>query len=178
MEGIRVRWGRPENEAGIVELLELNGMSPWEAVEERFIVAVGPEGRVLDALRYRTAFKRLMLGLLVADPWAEEPVLVKYLYAGVASLAREMEVMEVVADSYEGYPYEAGYYRGIGSWQLETGRTLESRGELPARGWRRVLALLSIVAVPFCRTSRSRGEEFEFWMAPYDDSISDFDPRR
>lgn len=178
MEGIRVRWARSEDEAGIAELLELNGMSRWEAFEERFIVAVGPEDRVLAALRYRTAFKRLMLGLLVADPWAEEPVLVKYLYAGVASLAREMEVMEVVADSYEGYSYEAGYYRGIGSRQLETEWTLESRGELPARGWRRVLALLSIAAVPFCRTSRSRGEGFEVWMAPYDDPRSEFYPRQ
>jgi hypothetical protein len=178
VEGIRVRWAGSEDEAGIAELLELNGMSRWEAFEERFIVAVGPEGRVLAALRYRTAFKRLMIGLPVADPWAEEPVLVKYLYAGVASLAREMEVKEVVADGYEGHPYEAGYYRGIGSWQLETGRTLESWGELPAHGWRRVLALLSIVAVPFCRTSRSRGEEFEVWVAPYDDPRSKFYPRQ
>ncbi|MBA4115509.1 MAG: hypothetical protein H0X71_03540 [Rubrobacter sp.] len=178
MEGIRVRWARSEDEAGIAELLELNGMPRWEAFEERFIVALGSEGKVLAALRYRTVSKRLLLGLLVADPWAGERVLAKSLYAGAASLAREMEVKEVVADGYGDYPYEAGYYWGRGSWRLETGWTLEVRGELPAGGWRRVLALLSVVAVPFCRTFHSRGEEFEVWAAPHDDPTPKIDPRR
>ncbi len=61
MEGIRVRWARSEDEAGIAELLELNGMPRWEAFEERFIVALGSEGKVLAALRYRTVSKRQFL---------------------------------------------------------------------------------------------------------------------
>lgn len=178
MEGIGVRWARLEDEAGIAELLELNGMPRWEAFEERFIVAVGPEGKVLAALRYRTASKRLVLGLLIADPWAGERVLAKSLYAGAASLAREMEVKEIVADGYGDYLYEAEYNRGRGSWRLETEWTLESRGELPASGWRRVLALLSITAVPFCQPFRSQGDEFEVWAVPSDDPTSKLDPRQ
>ncbi len=157
MEGIGVRWARSEDEAGIAELLELNGIPRWEAFEERFIVAVGSEGKVLAALQYRTASKRLLLGLLVADPWAGERDLAKSLYVGAASLAREMEVNEVVADGYGDYPYEVGYYRGRGSWRLETGWTLEVRGELPAGGWRRVLALLGVCSVPFFQPFRDGG---------------------
>src|SRR3712207_4783767 len=70
-EGIEVRWGMAEDEARVAELLELNGMPRWVAFEERFIVAER-DGEVLAALRYRTEPKRLVLGLLVTDPWAEE----------------------------------------------------------------------------------------------------------
>jgi hypothetical protein len=67
---VEVRWGLDEDEAKIAELLEFNGMPRWVAFEERFLVAAKPDGRVVAAVRYRTQSKRLVLGLLVADPWA------------------------------------------------------------------------------------------------------------
>ena len=68
-----MRWGLHEDEAQIAELLELNGMGRTLVSEERFVVAAAkPGGKVLAALRYRTQPKRLLLGLLVSDPWAQE----------------------------------------------------------------------------------------------------------
>ena len=61
-----------EIETRIAELMELNGMRRALALEERFIVAE-KGGKVMVALRYRTEPKRrLLLGPLVSDPWAEE----------------------------------------------------------------------------------------------------------
>ena len=154
MEGIEVRWGRLEDEAGIADLLELNGMPRWAAFEERFIVAVGPDGRILAALRYRTSSKRLLLGMLVADPWGGERVLARALYSGAGELAREMGVREVLAGRYADYPYDVGYYRGRGGWRLDAARVPEAREELPAGGWRRVFALMGVVATPFYRAFR------------------------
>src|SRR5919112_134368 len=68
-ENIRVRWGLAGDEPAVAELLELNGMPRWISFEERFVV-VEEDGRVLGAVRYRTESKRLILGLLVVDPWA------------------------------------------------------------------------------------------------------------
>ena len=153
-ERIQVRWGLPEDEAQIAELLELNGMSRTLASEERFMVAAAkPGGKVLAALRYRTEPKRLLLGLLVSDPWAAERPLAVALYAGAGELAREMGAREVLARSVlhaEDYPHEAGYRRRHpGGWRLDTTRPLHSREELPAGGWRRMVALLGVPAVPF-----------------------------
>ncbi len=40
------------------------------ASQERFVVAAAkPGGKALAVLRYRTEPKRLLLGLLVSDPW-------------------------------------------------------------------------------------------------------------
>ena len=97
-EKIEVRWGLEDDEARIAELLELNGMRRTIASEERFIVATAkPSGKLLAALRYRTEPKRLLLGLLVSDPWAEERPLAVALYAGTGELAREMGAREVSA---------------------------------------------------------------------------------
>jgi hypothetical protein len=71
LEGVRVRWGIAEDEPVVADLLQLNGMPRWVAFEERFVVAER-DGKVLGALRYRTESKRLLLGLLVVDPWAGE----------------------------------------------------------------------------------------------------------
>ena len=156
MEGIEVRWGLPEDELRIAELLELNGMPRWVAYEERFIVAERG-GEVLAGLRYRTEIKRLLLGLLVADPWVDEGALARALYVSAWSLAREIGAREILATPlpYAEYPREVGYrWRGQG-WRLDVMRELpELRGELPAGGWRRVVALLGIPAVPFFRISR------------------------
>jgi hypothetical protein len=148
--GIQVRWGLLEDEPRIADLLELNGMPRWSAFEERYIVAE-KDGEILAALRYRTEPKRLLLGLLVADPWAEERPLALALYTEAGELAREMGVGEVLARPfpYRDYLREAGYRRrGRRQWRLDATR---SREELPAGGWRRMLALLGIVAVPFFR---------------------------
>jgi hypothetical protein len=155
-EGIEVRWGLLEDESRIAALLEFNGMPRWSAFEERYIVAE-KDGEILAALRYRTEPKRLLLGLLVADPWAEERPLALALYAGAGELAREMGVGEVLArllPNNGDYPREAGYRRrGRREWRLDATR---SREELPAGGWRRILALLGIVAVPFFRAFPAR----------------------
>ena len=154
-EEIEVRWGLPEDEFRIAKLLELNGMSRWVALGEQFIVAE-KKGEVLAALRYRTASKWLLLGLLVADPWAEERPLAAALYAGAVELAREIGVGEVVAwpVPYADYPYEAGYRRRARGWGVDTTSPAESRGELPEGGRRRMVALLSVLAIPFHRAFR------------------------
>lgn len=115
----RVRWGLRKDEPGIAELLQLNGMPRWVAFEERFIVAERG-GRILAALRYRTESKRLMLGLLVVDPWAGERSTARALYAGALDLGREMGVSEVLATSgvQEDYPGEAGYRRWGRGWRM------------------------------------------------------------
>ncbi len=155
---IEVRWGMAEDEARVAELLELNGMPRWVAFEERFIVA-DKDGEVLAALRYRTEPKRLVLGLPVADPWAEERPLAVALYAGVRELALEMGVKEIraLADRYSEYPRQAGYRRRRGAWHLEVRRTGMIGEELPRGRWRRVFGVLGIVAVPFVGVLRKQG---------------------
>ncbi len=150
--GIEVRWGLQEDEVCIAELLELNGMPRWVAFEERFIVAE-ERGEVLAALSYRTMSKRLLLGLLVADPWAGERPLATALYAGAVALALEAGIGEVRARPYPygNYPCEAGYRWRRGGWRADAALPFEVRGELPAGGWRRVFALLGVVAIPFFR---------------------------
>ena len=156
--GIGVRWGLRENEARVAELLELNGMPRPLAFEERFIVAVAePEGEVLAALSCRTVSKRLLLlGFLVADPWAGERALARVLYAGAIALAWEAGISEVHArpDPHGDYPGEAGYRWRGGGWCADAALALGDRGELPAGGWRRVFALLGVVPVPFFRAFR------------------------
>jgi hypothetical protein len=149
---IEVRWGLLEDEPRIADILELNGMPRWIAFEERYIVAER-DGKILAALRYRTEAKRLLLGLLVSDPWAEERPLAVALYARTGELAREIGVGEIVARPfpYAGdYPREAGYRRWVRrEWRLDATLTPEDREEIPAAGWRRALALLGVLAVPF-----------------------------
>jgi hypothetical protein len=156
--GIEVRWGMAEDEAKVVELLELNGIPRWVAFEERFIVAE-EDGEVLAAVRYRTEPKRLVLGLPVTDPWAEERPLAVALYAGVREMALEMGVREIRAraDRYSDYLREAGYRRRRGGWHMEVRRPGTIAEELPRGGWRRVFGLFGIVAVPFVGILRKQG---------------------
>lgn len=153
---IEVRWGLSGDEGEIAELLELNGMPRWVAFEERFLVAVGRDGGILAALRYRTVSDKLLLGLLVADPWVRERPLANVLYTGAGTLAREIGAKKVLAraGSYSDYPREAGYRRWGRLWRLDVTRSPGYFGELPAGGWRRALALLGVAAIPFFRLSR------------------------
>lgn len=141
-ERIKVRWGLPGDEHKIVELLELNGRPRWEAFEDRFIVAEQKD-KILSALPYQTASKRLCAGLPITDPWVEERPLARTLYIGLGELAREIGVGEVLARpvSYADYPYEAGYLRCGSCWWLDTNRPAE-RGKLLAGIWRKTVALL------------------------------------
>jgi hypothetical protein len=140
--------------------MELHGMRRAMAFEERFIVAERG-GKVLAALRYRTEPKRLLLGLLVSDPWLEERPLAVALYAGAGELAREMGTREVLVRSVphaDDYPYEAGYrWRYPGGWHLDTTRPLHRRKGPPAGGWRRMVTLLGVPAIPFFRAFRGAG---------------------
>ncbi len=141
-KGFEVRWSLPGDEHKIADLLELNGRPRWEAFEERFIVAQ-EKGKILSVVPYQTTSKRLWVGILITDPWAEEGTLAVALYAGVGNLAREIGVGEVLARpvSYANYPYEAGYLRCGPWWWLDTTRPAD-RGKLPAGRWRRMVALL------------------------------------
>lgn len=155
--GIEVRWGLREDEDCIAGLLELNGKPRPLAFEERFVVAVAePEGEVLAALSYRTVSKRLLLGFLVADPWAEERPLARALYASAVALAWEAGIGEIRAwpSPYGDYPGEVGYRWRRGNWRADAAFFQEDLGELPVGGWRRILALLGFVPVPFFRAFR------------------------
>ena len=152
---IEVRWGLHEDEARIAELLVLNGMPGRVAARESFIVAER-DGRVVAALRYETKPKKLVLGPLVVDPWTSELVLAKALYSGMHTLAKETGVREVIVSSnrYGDYLYEVGYRRAMGGWSLDAARPLRASKVMPAGGWRRMVALLDVTAVPFFRPFR------------------------
>jgi hypothetical protein len=120
-EGVKVRWGLVGDKPAVADLLELNGMPRWISVEERFVVAERG-GKILGAVRYKTESKRLILGLLVVDPWAGEVRLASALYRGAGGLAREIGVREVVA-SASRYPGRVGYRRSGRGWRLEVERS-------------------------------------------------------
>jgi hypothetical protein len=149
--GIGVRWGREADDDEVADLLQLNGMPRWIAFEERFVVAER-DGKIVAALRYRMESKKLVLGLLVADPWAGERDLATALYAGAGELAREIGARDVLAQTgAPDYLAEAGYrWQGRG-WRLDATRPAVKREQLPASGWRRTVAMLGVVAVPFFR---------------------------
>ncbi len=150
--GIGVRWGREADDDEVADLLQLNGMPRWIAFEEKFVVAE-KDGKIVAALRYRMEPKKLVLGLLVADPWAGERDLATALYAGAGELAREIGARDVLAQAGAAPDYlaEAGYrWRGRG-WRLDATRPAVRREQLPASGWRRAVAMLGVVAVPFFR---------------------------
>lgn len=154
-DGVLVRWGLSEDEEGVANLLELNGVPRWVAFEERFIVAEDG-GRLLAALRYRTEPKRMSLGLLVADPWAGERRLAVALYSGAADLARELGVREILARprGRESYLREVGYGRTMGGWRMDMKGPRE-RGERPVlRQWFEARAILVALAASFRRAFR------------------------
>jgi hypothetical protein len=157
--GIEVRLGLLEDEAEIADLLELNGMPRWVAFEGRYIVAE-KDGEILAVLRYRTESKRLLLGLLVSNPWVEERPLAVALYAGAGELAREMGVTEVLARSctHGDYPHEAGYRRrGLREWRLDVVRRGEIREEPAVGMWQRLFGLLGATTAPFVGLVRKQG---------------------
>jgi hypothetical protein len=123
--------GLPEDEARIAELLELNGMPRWVVFEEPFAVAERG-GAVVAAVRYRTGPKRLLLGLLVVDPWFEERALAPALYAGARTLAREIGANDIVASTdpqRATYPREAGYLRRGAVWRTDPSQPADHREE-------------------------------------------------
>ncbi len=156
--GIEVRWGMLEDEENVADLLQLNGMPRWVAFEERFIVAE-KDGEILAALRYRTEPKRLLLGLLVSDPWASEASLAVALYGSAGLLAREMGVSEVIARPCPraDHPAQAGYRRrGRREWRLDASRSAEARDGSEVGGWRRLFRLFGVTGVPFFRAFSPR----------------------
>jgi hypothetical protein len=135
---VKVRWGLAGDEPRIAELLELNGMPRWVASEERFVVAER-DGAVMAAVRCRTEPERLLLGLLVVDPWSEERTLAPALYTGVRTLALEVGASDVVArpDRHRAaHLSEAGYSRRGAAWRAGPSRPIEGRVD-PSMGGRR-----------------------------------------
>ena len=133
-------------------------MPRWMAFEERFVVAER-YGAVLAAVRYRTQSKRLLLGLLVVDPWAEERRLAVDLYAGARKLAPELGAREILAKAdrrLAAYPHEAGYHRWADGWRMDLSRPVERREELPAGGWRRRSTLMGALVAAFLPLRQER----------------------
>jgi hypothetical protein len=110
--------------------MEQNGIPRWVAFEERFILAED-EGRLVAVLRYREDSECLFLGLLVAEPRAEEGAVAVDLYTGARVLARALGLREIRARTRrdEAYPRQAGYRRWREGWQLDlTGADRQGTG--------------------------------------------------
>jgi hypothetical protein len=146
LEGVDVGWGLAEEESGVADLLELNGLPRWVAFEERYIVAQ-KDGKVLGAVRYRMESKRLILGLLVVDPWAGEERLALALYRGSKELAREIGAKDIVAsEARAGYPGRAGYRRWGRGWRVDLARDSGAVG--------RPSGMFGVLAMPLYRMFR------------------------
>ena len=132
--------------------MRMNGLPGQLSHEEAFLVAEA-KGDILAVLAYRVEAQRLSLGIMAADPWANEGALARLLYAEAHSLARELGLREVraLANVYGDYSHTVGYRKRAGGWQLRTDRPLELRDKLPEKGWWRLLTLLGWAAagVPF-----------------------------
>ena len=152
MSDIKVRWGRSGDRNGIARILELNHMPGWITFEERFIVAED-RGEILAVVRCRIGRKRLLLGPPTVDPWTGDHRFAVALYSAAESLAREIGLREVCAESddHREYLLEAGYRRCVGGWRLYTMPYLDGYNELPKSGWRRVLFLWGASNIPFFR---------------------------
>jgi hypothetical protein len=146
LEGVEVGWGLAEEESRVADLLELNGLPRWVAFEERYIVAQ-KDGKVLGAVRYRMESKRLILGLLVVDPWAGEERLALALYRGSKELAREIGAKDIVAsEARAGYPGRAGYRRWGRGWRVDLARDSGAVG--------RPSGMFGVLAMPLYWTFR------------------------
>ena len=134
---VEVRWGLAGDKPGVAELLELNGMPRWVALEEQFMVAER-DGAVVAAVRCRTEPGRLLLGLLlVVDPWSEERTLAPALYAGARTLGLEIGASDIVVRSDRhraAYLREAGYHRLGDVWRAGPSRSVERREKPPGNG--------------------------------------------
>ncbi len=159
--GIEVRCALLEDTPRIAALLEFHGMPHRLVNEERFLVAQRNGGGLLAALEYRAVANRLMLGVLVTDPRVKERPLARALYTEAYALAAELGVGEVRARPtlYGDYPYDIGYWRWGRDWHSSTTQPLVLRGELPEGGWRRMLALLRVFAIPSSEVSSKQAGE-------------------
>lgn len=151
---VEVRWGQAEDGARIADLLELNGMPRWVAFEELFVVA-DERGEVTAAVRYRVGRDRLLLGLLVADPWRDGGALAEALYSGARALAWEAGIPRVVARGPENprRARDAGFRRR--GWDLQAGATTfpDPPPKPPGRSLRRAFSLWGRLCVPFFDTT-------------------------
>ena len=156
---LRVRRSGLTDSSGVANILRMNGLPGQLSHEEAFLVAEA-KGDILAVLAYRVEAQRLSLGIMAADPWANEGALARLLYAEAHSLARELGLKEVRAlpNVYGVYCHTVGYRKRAGGWQLRTDRPLELRDKLPEKGWWRLLALLGWAAagVPFFSAFDSR----------------------
>ena len=147
-ENVEVRWGLAEDDVAVADLLELNGMPRWVAFEERFIVAP-KNGKALGAVRYRMESKRLLLGILVVDPWAGEERMALALYRGAGDLACEIGAREVIAaESRADYLDRSGYRRRGHDWRLDVA------SDSGVGGKHRPSGLFGMLAMPFYRALR------------------------
>ena len=145
---VEVRWGQAEDGARIADLLELNGMPRWVAFEELFVVA-DERGEVTAAVRYRVGRDRLLLGLLVADPWRDGGALAEALYSGVRALAWNAGIPRVVARGPENpHPeQEADFCRGGRDLQADATAVSASFPRPSGCPWRRARSFCGRLAI-------------------------------
>jgi len=145
---VEVRWGLAEDGARIADLLELNGMPRWVAFEELFVVA-DERGEVTAAVRYRIGRERLLLGLLVADPWRDRGALAEVLYSGARELAWESGIPRVVARGPENpHPeQEADFCRGGRDLQADATAVSASFPRPSGCPWRRARSFCGRLAI-------------------------------
>jgi len=84
--------------------------------------------------------QQLLLGLLLAEPWAGERGLAVALYAEAGAGAND--IVARIDRHRATYPHEAGYHRWEGSLRMDLSRPVERREGHPADGWRRRIALV------------------------------------
>ena len=110
----QVRRGLVGDAPRIADLIEQNGIPRWVAFEERFILAE-ERGRLVAVLRFREGPECLFLGLLVAEPRAEEGSVAVDLYNGARVMARELGLQEIRARTRrdQTYPARRGTAGGV-----------------------------------------------------------------
>jgi len=145
---VEVRWGLAEDGARVADLLELNGMPRWVAFEELFVVAA-ERGEVTAAVRYQAGRERLLLGLLVADPWRDRGALAEVLYSGARALAWESGIPRVVARGPENpHPeQEADFCRGGRDLQADATAVSASFPRPSGCPWRRARSFCGRLAI-------------------------------
>jgi hypothetical protein len=151
---VEVRWGLAEDGARIADLLELNGMPRWVAFEELFVVAA-ERGEVTAAVRYQTGRERLLLGLLVADPWRDRGALAEVLYSGARALAWEAGIPRVVVRVPENprRARDAGFRRHGRDLQADATALPDPPPKPSGSSLRRAFSLWGRLCVPFFGTT-------------------------
>ena len=86
---LRIRRSGLTDLSGVANILRMNGVSGQLSHKEAFLV-VEAKGDILAVLAYRVEARRLSLGIMASDPWANEGALARLLYARIRRTCRQM----------------------------------------------------------------------------------------